>query len=75
MLGSCSGRFYALDSASGMPRWSYDTRQDVEEAGPAQFHGDPLVLGDQVVTGSDTARPSFMVADSSSPAARAASPS
>ncbi len=55
-VGSCSGVAYSLDRSSGEVTWSYDTRQD---AGPAQFHGDPVVIGGQIVTGSDTAEPSF----------------
>lgn len=50
-LGSCSGTFYALDHGTGRVRWSYDTRQDGE---PSQFHGNPVIAGDLVVTGSDT---------------------
>jgi outer membrane protein assembly factor BamB len=42
--------YYALERASGRTRWSYDTRQD---GGSAQFHGNPLVTEDLLVTGSD----------------------
>jgi outer membrane protein assembly factor BamB len=49
-IGSCSGVFYALDKETGGVRWSYDTAEDGD---PAQFHGDPLVTEDLVVTGSD----------------------
>lgn len=42
--------FFALDAETGEIRWSYDTAADGE---PAQFHGDPLITDDLVVTGSD----------------------
>ncbi|HVS13506.1 MAG TPA: PQQ-binding-like beta-propeller repeat protein [Thermoanaerobaculia bacterium] len=58
-VGSCSGVIYGIDKHSGEVRWTYDTRQ---HAGPAQFHGDPAVVGDLVFTGSDTAEPSFFYA-------------
>lgn len=58
-VGSCSGVAYGIDKTSGEVRWTYDTRED---AGPAQFHGDPAVVGDLVLTGSDTAEPSMMYA-------------
>jgi outer membrane protein assembly factor BamB len=58
-VGSCSGVIYAFDRESGAVRWSYDTRQD---AGPAQFHGDPAVAGGIVYTGSDGAMPSYVYA-------------
>jgi len=50
LVGSCSGIFYALDKRTGEPLWSYDTALDGE---PAEFHGDPAVLGDRVVTSCD----------------------
>lgn len=58
-VGSCSGVAYAFDRDSGAVRWSYDTRRD---GGPAQFHGDPAILGDLLVTGSDSAEPSLLYA-------------
>ena len=58
-VGSCSGVVYGIDEESGAVRWTYDTRQD---AGPAQFHGDPAIIGDLVLSGSDTAEPSLMYA-------------
>jgi outer membrane protein assembly factor BamB len=42
--------FYALDRETGDPVWSYDTSQDGQ---PAEFHGDPVVVEDVVVTGCD----------------------
>ena len=58
-VGSCSGVAYGIDKQSGEVRWTYDTRAD---AGPAQFHGDPAIVGDLVLTGSDTADPSMIYA-------------
>ena len=49
-IGSCSGRFYALDLATGADRWVYDTSAD---GPPAQFHGDLLLAGGRVFVGSD----------------------
>jgi outer membrane protein assembly factor BamB len=58
-VGSCSGSFFALRRDSGEPSWSYDTAAD----GPqAQFHGDPVVAGDLVLTGCDSADPSHAYA-------------
>lgn len=48
--GSCSGVFFALSAADGEVVWRYDTRADGE---PAQFHGNPIVTDDLVVTPSD----------------------
>jgi outer membrane protein assembly factor BamB len=50
-IGSCSGRFYALDLATGADRWVYDTSVD---GSPAQFHGDLLIAGGRLFVGSDT---------------------
>src|SRR4030095_9021463 len=47
-VGSCSGTYFALDRVKGEVRWSYETRRD---GAPAQFHGNPLITGDLVVTG------------------------
>ena len=56
-IGSCSGKFYALDQYTGEQIWDYDTSND----GPsAQFHGDPIAVGQLIVTGSDAAEPSFV---------------
>jgi outer membrane protein assembly factor BamB len=49
-VGSCSGIYFALDRSTGKTRWTYDTRRDGD---PAQFHGNPLITEDFVVTGSD----------------------
>jgi eukaryotic-like serine/threonine-protein kinase len=51
IVGSCAGSLYALDRASGTPIWLYDTKAD---GSPAQFHGEPLVLGDRVVIPTDS---------------------
>lgn len=39
-IGSCGGKFYALDKVTGKELWSYDTRTD---GGPRSFHGDPFL--------------------------------
>lgn len=50
IIGSCSGSLYSLDRATGKPIWVYDTGTD----GPkAEFHGEPLLLGDRVVIPTD----------------------
>lgn len=49
-VGSCSGTFYAFEAATGEVRWSYDTGVDGSQA---QFHGNPIVTDDLVVTPSD----------------------
>ena len=51
-VGSCGGSFFALDSATGRPIWSYDTAPDGRP--PGQFHGDFLVTEAGVVAGSDS---------------------
>ena len=50
-IGSCAGRFYAFDAATGAERWVYDTAQD---GTPAQFHGDALLAKGRLFVGSDT---------------------
>jgi outer membrane protein assembly factor BamB len=50
IIGSCAGSVYALDRATGEPVWRYDTSAD---GPPAQFHGEPLLLGDSIVIPSD----------------------
>jgi outer membrane protein assembly factor BamB len=49
-IGSCNGFFRALDRKTGTLVWLHDTR---EEGGEFEFHGDPLVAGPLVLTGSD----------------------
>lgn len=39
-IGSCGGKFYALEKVTGKELWSYDTRTD---GGPRSFHGDPFL--------------------------------
>ena len=51
IVGSCAGSVYALDRTSGTPLWIYDTSADGQ---PAQFHGEPLVIGDHVVIPADS---------------------
>lgn len=50
IIGSCAGSLYALDRTNGSPIWRYDTNAD----GPAaQFHGEPLLIGDRLVVPTD----------------------
>jgi outer membrane protein assembly factor BamB len=50
LIGSCVGTFFALDRRTGKVRWSYDIGKDGDQS---QFHGNPLVANDQVITGTD----------------------
>lgn len=50
VIGSCSGNFYVLDRYSGALRWSYDIHQDGKQT---SFHGDPLIMGDTALVGTD----------------------
>ena len=50
LIGSCAGTFFALDRQTGKVRWSYDIGQDGNQT---SFHGSPLVVNDQVITGTD----------------------
>jgi eukaryotic-like serine/threonine-protein kinase len=50
ILGSCSGTLCALDRTTGKPIWFYDTGAD---GAAAQFHGEPLLIGDRIVIPSD----------------------
>lgn len=49
-IGSCAGKFYALNKATGKEVWSYDTRAD---GGPRSFHGNPLFYQERVVIATD----------------------
>ncbi len=49
-IGSCVGTFFALDRKTGQVRWSYDIGQDGDQS---QFHGNPLIVNDQIITGTD----------------------
>ena len=49
-IGSCSGIYYALDRSTGEILWSFDTG---EGGTTASFHGDPVITGSLVITGSD----------------------
>jgi outer membrane protein assembly factor BamB len=51
ILGSCAGSLYALDRTTGAPIWLYDTSAD---GSAAQFHGEPLLLGDRVIIPTDS---------------------
>src|SRR6185369_10268001 len=46
----CAGTLYALDRTTGKPLWIYDTSAD---GAAAQFHGEPLLIGDRIVIPSD----------------------
>ena len=48
--GSCAGAFYALDRDRGVVLWRADVTQD---SLPREFHGDPWVTGNLVITGTD----------------------
>jgi len=48
--GSCAGLFVAFDKRTGAVHWSYDITQDAEQS---NFHGNPLVTSDLIVTGTD----------------------
>ena len=49
-IGSCVGTFFALDRKTGKLRWSYDIKRDGDQT---SFHGNPMVLADQIITGTD----------------------
>jgi outer membrane protein assembly factor BamB len=51
IVGSCAGSLYALDRANGTALWSYDTKID---GSAAQFHGEPLFIGDHVIVPTDS---------------------
>ena len=51
MIGSCAGSLYALDRSNGSPAWLYDTSAD---GSPAQFHGEPLLIGDRFIIPTDS---------------------
>jgi len=42
---------YALDGTTGTPIWRYDTKAD---GSAAQFHGEPLLVGDHVIIPTDS---------------------
>lgn len=50
-MGSCAGRFYSLDPATGKPQWDYDITQDGEQS---SFHGNMLITDRAVLIGTDT---------------------
>jgi outer membrane protein assembly factor BamB len=49
-VGSCAGKFLALDRHSGGIRWEYDIHADGEQT---SFHGAPLLSDDLVLTTTD----------------------
>lgn len=58
-IGSCSGKYFALNRKTGAVVWSHDTSAD----GPAaQFHGDALVTERLVIVGSDYVAQGYLYA-------------
>lgn len=49
-IGSCAGKFYAINKATGQVQWSYDIRKDGKQQ---SFHGNPLVTGELILIGTD----------------------
>ena len=49
-IGSCAGQFLALNKATGKKIWGYDITQDGDQT---SFHGNPLITGRLIVTGTD----------------------
>ncbi len=49
-IGSCAGKFYALDKKTGALRWSFDIRKDGNQQ---SFHGNPLFAGNLILIGTD----------------------
>ena len=49
-IGSCAGKFYAINRTTGEVQWSYDIRQDGKQV---SFHGNPLVSNDLILIGTD----------------------
>ena len=58
-IGSCVGTFFAVDRTTGQVRWSYDIGRDGDQSG---FHGNPLVIGDEIITGTDGSGIGFIYA-------------
>jgi eukaryotic-like serine/threonine-protein kinase len=56
-MGSCNGVFHAVDTRSGKAVWTYRALDDVAAGRRAEFHGEPLVTNDLVLTGSDDRDP------------------
>jgi outer membrane protein assembly factor BamB len=49
-IGSCAGTFYSLHKDTGQLQWSYDIRKDGKQR---SFHGNPLIVGDLILIGTD----------------------
>jgi outer membrane protein assembly factor BamB len=49
LVGSCNSMVRGLDRRTGRVRWEYNTSPEA----PASFHGDPLVVGDTFLIGTD----------------------
>ncbi len=57
ILGSCAGSLYALQRTTGATLWQYDTEQD---GARAQFHGEPLLIGDRIILTTDAEPKGFI---------------
>jgi len=51
-IGSCAGKFYAVDRQSGRVLWAHEV---AAERGHANFHGDSIFAGESIVTDTDGA--------------------
>ncbi len=49
-IGSCAGKFYAINKATGHVQWGYDISQDGKQT---SFHGDSLVTDNLILIGTD----------------------
>jgi len=49
-IGSCAGKFYALDKNTGALRWSFDITKDGNQQ---SFHSNPLFVGNLTLIGTD----------------------
>jgi outer membrane protein assembly factor BamB len=50
VVGSCNGMIRALDKKTGQVKWEYNIRKDGEQT---SFHGDPLVVDNLLLIGTD----------------------
>ena len=53
-IGSCAGKFYAVDRQSGRVLWTHEV---AAEKGHANFHGDSIFAGESIVTDTDGVSP------------------
>lgn len=49
-IGSCAGNFHAINKTTGQVQWTYNIRRDGNQQ---SFHGDPLVINDLILIGTD----------------------